>query len=117
MLNDAQFNLLALWDTLREVNPRLAKLLIKIIETHISKSADYAKTGNPFSNFERAAEIAGVDVDTVFRTMLGIKDARLENLLASGKEPNNESLIDTYLDKAVYALLHAAYKIEVTTTE
>lgn len=94
---------------LREVNPRFADLLEQVIDTHISKVHDYAKTGNPFFNFEKAAAQAGVDVDTVFRVMLAIKDSRLNALLSEGKIPNNESIQDTYLDKAVYALLQAAY--------
>ena len=78
-------------------------------ETHDRKNADYAHEGNPYSNFEEAAKYAGVTVDDVFNVLIGVKTARLVELLKSGKEPQNESVQDTLLDRAVYAALHASY--------
>jgi hypothetical protein len=99
------------FNKLKEFNPNFAALLEDVIDTHLSKAHDYAKSDDPFFNFRRTAELAGVDVNTVFRVMDGIKESRLEALLSEGKTPNNESIEDTYKDRAVYALLHAAFNM------
>jgi hypothetical protein len=81
-----------------------------MVATHQKKSHDYATVDNPYSNFETAATLAGVDVDTVFRVLMGIKMARLRELLGpSTREPNFESVQDTRKDLAVYAALYASY--------
>ena len=72
------------------------------------KAEDYAEVDNVFSNFEFTADIAGVDVDTVFMVMLGTKMARLREL-HSGGAPNFESIEDTLMDLANYAALSVAY--------
>jgi hypothetical protein len=48
-------------------------------------------------------------VDAVFAVLIGIKKARLRELLRSGKTPNNESIADTRTDLAMYAALWASY--------
>lgn len=90
-------------------NPRFDALLDQMKATHESKNADYAADDNPYSNFELAATIAGCSVATVFRVLMGVKQARLNELL-KGKTPNNESIEDTKLDLAVYAALYASYE-------
>lgn len=93
-------------------NPKFHALLKRMAETHDRKNHDYAQSGNPYSNFEDAAKFAGVSVDTVFNVLIGIKQARLVELLSSGKTPLNESVQDTLLDRAVYAALQASYHEE-----
>jgi hypothetical protein len=73
-----------------------------------SKAHDYAKDTNVFSNFEFAADVAGVTVEQEFMVMIGTKVARLRELMG-GKKPNNESLEDSLLDLANYAALMVAY--------
>ena len=76
-------------------------------ETHDAKSHDYAKIENRYSNFEFAAAIADEfpdGPDRVFATMLGIKLARLAELLSQGKDPKHESVEDTFLDLSNYAV-------------
>lgn len=90
-------------------NPKFHALLKGMAETHDRKNADYAHEGNPYSNFEEAAAYAGVTVDDVFNVLIGVKTARLVELLKSGKQPQNESVQDTLLDRAVYSALHASY--------
>lgn len=90
-------------------NPKFTAFLQKMQEMHNKKNADYASGGNPYSNFEEAAAAAGCSVDTVFAVMIGIKIARLKELLNTGKTPNNESVQDSRLDLAVYAALWASY--------
>ncbi len=83
-------------------------ILKRMLEIHERKGHDYAQEENPYSNFERAAGLAGWfsdPVDKVFATLLGIKLARLAELLGQGKEPKNESVDDTQLDFDTYAVL------------
>jgi hypothetical protein len=87
----------------------VTKVLADLAVLHAAKSHDYAQDGNPFSNFEEAAASAGVPVDTVFAVMLGIKQARLKELQGAGKTPRHESVADTQIDLALYAVLRAAY--------
>ncbi len=75
-----------------------------------AKAHDYAEDDNPFSNFEFAAEIAGITVEQVFMVMIAIKTARLGQLIGKGKEPNNESIDDTLLDAMNYPGLLKAYR-------
>ena len=74
-----------------------------------SKAHDYAKNDNVFSNFEFAADVAGVTVEQEFAVMIGTKVARLRELLG-GKTPNNESIDDTLLDLSNYAALCIAWR-------
>jgi hypothetical protein len=83
--------------------------LIIIKAMHDKKRADYSDPDNRFSNFELSSTFANVSVPQTFEVLLGIKQARLIELLKSNKEPNNESLLDTYLDRAIYAILAYVY--------
>jgi len=79
----------------------------QIQEIHARKNHDYAQEGNPYSNFDRAAIIASWfndSTDKVFATMLGIKLARLAELL-NGKTPKNESVFDSFLDLNTYSVI------------
>lgn len=95
-------------------NPKFHALLKQMAETHDKKNADYSHGGNYYSNFEEAATAAGTDIGTVFRTMIGIKLARLNALSKEGKPPLNESVQDTLLDLAVYAALYASYFLDTS---
>lgn len=90
-------------------NPTFSAILDEMERTHDRKNEDYAEDGNPYSNFEGAAAIAGVDPNTVFHALIGIKSERLRQLM-TGKTPNNESLEDSILDLAVYATLWLAWR-------
>jgi hypothetical protein len=91
-------------------NPAFDEVLAAMRATHESKGHDYAEADNPYSNFEFAAMVAGITVDQVFDTLIGIKIARLK-VLGTAKEPKHESLADTRKDLAVYAALKASYPI------
>ncbi len=96
-------------------NPKFEAQLDAMRVLHARKNHDYAKTDNPYSNFEEAAQTAGCSVDTVFRVMIGIKIARLNELLESGKVALNESVDDSRMDLAMYAALWASYRLEATS--
>lgn len=79
----------------------------KMLDIHERKSHDYAQEGNKFSNFERASIISSWfndPTDRVFATLIGIKLARLAELL-NGKEALNEPTEDSFIDCANYVAL------------
>ncbi len=83
-----------------------------------AKAHDYAEDDNVFSNFEFAAQVAGVTTEQVFAVLLGVKVARLGQLIGNDKLPNFESIGDTLLDTMNYAGLLKAYmeqEAEITT--
>lgn len=95
-------------------NKHVPEILKRIQEIHDRKSADYASESNAFSNFERAACIAewfNDPVHKVFATMIGIKLARLAELL-NGKRPKNESIDDSFLDQDTYSILFHSYYLD-----
>jgi hypothetical protein len=89
--------------TYRHGDPRFYTLLNEIAALHSRKSYDYTPAGDPLANFHRA-ERFGVPAWKGALVRIGDKLGRLEQL-ASGKEPANESMRDTLVDTAVYALL------------
>lgn len=93
-------------------NPDFDNALEIMKDIHDKKNHDYASDNNPFANFEVVARITGLPVDTVFKVLLAVKEARLEELLSSDKTPNFESISDTYKDQAVYAALRYSYKLK-----
>ena len=90
-------------------NPHFTKLLEDMAALHERKGHDYARDENPYSNFEEAAAEAGVSVNDVFKVMVGIKNARIRELERSGKSPQNEALLDSYMDGLMYKALQLSY--------
>ena len=95
-------------------NEAFHNLLKQLGVLHDKKNHDYsdAANGNYYSNFESAATVAGCSTDTVFRVMIGIKLARLDELL-KGKTPLHESLTDSLIDLTCYAALWTSYRQKV----
>jgi hypothetical protein len=91
-------------------SPKFRMLLSEMQELHDRKNHDYANAGDPFSNFAEAAEVARgfTGKDAVYAVLIGVKLARLRELLSSGKAPQNESIADTRKDLAMYCALWAA---------
>jgi hypothetical protein len=81
-----------------------------LAETLLSKNSDYAPTGE-FSNFEKAAEVAGIGVFQVIAAQAAIKMTRIESLMGTRGNPKvvGESLKDSFLDLAGYAIIAHAY--------
>lgn len=83
--------------------------LLRMVETNRRKRSDYAVDGNIWSNFEHAGRAVGISALEGIDYMVATKQARLMALRANGRSPMNESVADTYLDRAVYAVLALAY--------
>ena len=88
------------------------KVLIDIVATNRAKRKDYAVDGSPFSNFDDTARAMGGNFTALDSVNFNIaqKEARLRSLKANGRteDPQNESLTDTYLDRAVYSVIALA---------
>lgn len=84
--------------------------LIPIVEMNRRKRADYAKDGDPFSNFKTTSAMLSLNgfgpAEAAYFNVLQ-KVARLQSLRVNGRmaETANESVTDTYLDLAVYAII------------
>jgi hypothetical protein len=72
----------------------------ELLEMFLQKHADYGK-GNILS---------GKELGIAFR--INEKAERLKNLLMSGNTPENESVEETFVDIAVYAVIGVLYRRE-----
>lgn len=91
--------------------PEVNSTLDKIRDIHKRKNDDYANSDNPFYNFdiqEFFSKQLKSERDKVFANMVGLKFARIANLLACSANPNNESIIDSFDDFATYVILWKA---------
>lgn len=82
--------------------------LDEIKKTFERKSSDYAEDDDWASNFKLAASTTGGTPVEVVDTLIAVKNARLVALRANGRAPTNETVRDTYLDRAVYAIIALA---------
>lgn len=68
------------------------------------KGEDYANE-DVLSNFKLAGSIVGLSPEMNCLSLIAVKVARLGVLLNSGKQPNNESIIDSVDDLQIYSFL------------
>lgn len=90
------------------VNEALATLR----DTFQRKNADYAKDTSWRSNFDAIAGQMGFSALTAADTLVAVKQARLQALTANGRAPQNEAVIDTYLDRMVYSCIAYALLLD-----
>lgn len=93
-------------ETKRHGSPEFYKLLDEMADTHDRKSHDYASDDNPFGNYHFAGSVARMfsdSRDAGFAGRLAEKIYRLANL--TGRNPLNESIIDTEIDILVITAL------------
>lgn len=81
------------------------QLLNKCLQLLASKNHDYSETQDAFANFKLAAHIAGIPTEQTLLTLLGMKLARLNQLMGKGKHPKHEAVEDTLMDIINYTLL------------
>lgn len=87
-----------------------------------SKGQDYCedREANQYQNFERANIVASWfthDEDKSFAVLIGTKLARLASLLNGNKRPNNESILDTFIDGANYFALWGGKRVRPNIEE
>ena len=89
---------------LKRGHPRFYELLDIIADLHDRKNANYAKDGDPLSNFRMCEEFG---VPATMGTMVRISDkySRITQLMKGKKDEVGESIKDTLQDMAVYCLL------------
>lgn len=80
-----------------EITTKMKDILLK-------KGNDYANEDR-LSNFKLAGGICGIKPEQNCLSLIAVKVARLGVLLNSDKEPSNESVKDSVLDLANYAIL------------
>jgi hypothetical protein len=81
-------------------------LVIKIVDMNRQKRADYASKENVFQNFDTNARMMNLSGYTALEDCLSMvtrKIGRITNL--RGRDPLNETVYDSFLDLAVYAVL------------
>ena len=99
-----------------DLRDEIDKVLAEMVVLNRRKRRDYGIDGDPLSNFFRTAEIMrgkgykGWDALTSVHYAIAIKEARLEALRLNGRldATANESVRDTLIDAAVYAVLCVA---------
>ena len=85
--------------------------IIKMRDVLLNKGDDYANVDR-LSNFKMAGQIAGGNAKINCLNLIATKVARLGVLLNSNDEPKNESINDSIMDLANYALLLAMINYE-----
>jgi hypothetical protein len=78
----------------------------KMRDVLLNKGDDYANADR-LSNFKMAGQIAGGNAQLNCLNLIATKVARLGVLLNSNEKPKNESINDSIMDLANYAMLLA----------
>jgi hypothetical protein len=97
--------------------PEFVSLLDRMKSIHHKKNLDYAAQSNQYENFERSAlliEWFNDPIDKAFVSLIATKLARLATLRNQNREPNNESVDDSFLDLCTYCALWASYKTKTS---
>jgi hypothetical protein len=87
-------------------NPLFDAVITELVELHDSKNADYGAAEDPFKNF-RGAEAIGVPAWLGAEIRMGDKTRRIEEFAKKGRL-NNESVRDSLIDRACYAIIQVA---------
>lgn len=91
----------------------VAEALTLIHDTFARKNADYAQDTNWRSNFDDVSGQMGWESSvTAADALIAVKQARLRSLKANGRGPANEAVLDTYLDRTVYAVIALALYLD-----
>ncbi len=93
---------------------KLTEIFKKCEEISIAKQHDYTSAQDVHENFKRTEILLdwfNSPIDKPYVALIGTKLARLASLLGN-KEPNNESIEDTFLDLVNYCALWAERRTE-----
>lgn len=89
---------------LDETDP-FEKHIITIVEMNRKKRADYTNGKDIYSNFKGAANTVGLTPLDAVNLLIATKEERIKSLKLNNRGPANESVLDSYLDRAVYSVL------------
>lgn len=97
-------------DVRLNLNDSFEAAMADIVLMFRKKNADYARSGSRWSNFEDMSRFLGIDRSPWISSLVLCQQklSRIGALITSGKNPSNESLIDSLLDNAVYAAMALA---------
>jgi|SRR5579885_2116077 len=89
--------------TKQEFLSSLARNFERAMKLAEDKNADYASQEDPFRNFRKTSEIAGLTVEQGILVRLGDKISRISNLLRTKESRvKSESIEDTIIDAMNY---------------
>lgn len=81
-------------------------VIAEMLELYHRKRKDYAGNGDAFSNFRRSADQVQAAPILSTEVLIATKQARLRELMWTlDREPVNESIDDTLIDRAVYSVI------------
>lgn len=80
----------------------------EVLELNFRKRKDYTHSTDPWENFRDSARQVNSAPGFSVETMIATKQSRLRQLLQPGREPANESVRDSLLDRCVYSLIALA---------
>jgi hypothetical protein len=80
-------------------------LVDRVCDLHDKKKQDYTGGEHPLANYANSGESIGVSAVASMFSRLNEKVFRLKQLHKSGAAPQNESVIDSYMDVAILSLL------------
>lgn len=92
--------------TVLNLNDPFERVIHQMVLLQRRKAEDYAAEGDKLKNMREVVStlgIEGYDVVADCEAMVIRKTARINNL--RGREPSNEAVRDSYLDRANYAVL------------
>lgn len=101
-------------NTRKAYEVKIQEIYKKCLAISMSKRHDYTSSTDNHENFKRSAEISSwfkSEQDKPYAVLIGTKLARLGSLL-DAKEPNNESIDDTFMDLINYYSLWAERRTE-----
>lgn len=105
-------------EQLKEASPEphrpssFVQAIERIVKTHQGKARDYTSTTGEYNNFEMAAREANISTEQFLEGMIANKNERRKSLEYGPNKPNYESLEDTLLDRAVFAIIRYAHYLD-----
>lgn len=91
-------------ETLDPTDP-FERILIEAVRLNRKKRHDYSAGEDPWQNFYDSAVQVNDTPGKSVETLIATKQARLRSLLFTGKEPANEAIRDTLIDRLVYSVI------------
>jgi hypothetical protein len=95
-----------------DMSKPIERAIAAVAQILVTKGDDYASIADPFSNFRGTADHVGLTMPEVAQVFMMTKLLRLRALRENGALPQHESVGDSYMDLAAYAILAYAMYLE-----